>query len=77
MPGTGDSAIGSNHAVLQRGTVMGTSRTQGVDLAVILHQEDLSILDTFDLALDFVHVLDVREGRDVFQTVFLGHFRRL
>lgn len=73
MPRTRNPPIGSNDAVLQRRPIMSTFMAQGMILAVILDDEDLGVLDALDLGLDLVEVLEVRQGGDVFEFVFLRH----
>lgn len=48
-----------------------------MDLAIKPEDKDLAAFDPFYLAFDFVEGFHVREGRDVFEFVFLdvgGHF---
>ena len=74
MPRTSNPPLRSHHTQLQRSTIVGTLGGHSVNLTVILNQEDLSILNTVDFTLDLVHVLDVRQGRDVLEFVILDHF---
>lgn len=74
MPRTSNPPLRSHDTQFQRSTIVGTFRGHSVNLTIIPNQEDLAILNTVDFTLDLVHVLDVRQGRDVLEFVILGHF---
>ena len=76
MPRAGDTPVRRDNTQLQRCAVVGALGAHGVSFVVKLDHQDLSILDAFDLGLDLVVVLDVREGRDVLELILLRHFGR-
>lgn len=51
---------------------MCTARAHGMDLAIELEGQHLAIGDTFDLAFEFLHGLEIRERGDILKLVFLG-----
>lgn len=56
---------------------MSTFRAHGMNLAIELEDEDFSILDPVDIAFDLFLGLEVRQGGNVFELIFLRHFARL
>lgn len=73
MPWTSNPAIRHHNAKLQRRPIVRAPRAQRVDLAIVFHNENLSILYTLDLAFDFVKRFDIRQGSQTDELVFLGH----
>lgn len=73
MPRTSKPSIRCNNAILQRGTIVRATRAKRMHLSLIFNDQDLSILDTLDLAFALLESRDLSEGGEVLQFVFLSH----
>lgn len=73
MPRTRNPSIRCNNPILQRGTIVRATRAKRMHLSIIFNDQDLSVLDTLDLAFALLERRDLGEGGEVLQFVFLGH----
>lgn len=72
MPGTRNPSIRRNNTQFQRRPIMRAAGMHGVDVAVEFKDEHFPVLNAFNLAFDFLHRRDFREGGYAFQLVFLA-----
>jgi len=72
VPCTCQTAIWRHDTELQWGSVMGAVGAHGVGIAALLDQQDFAILNTLDLDLTLLSVLEV-EGGDPFELELLSH----
>jgi hypothetical protein len=65
MPGTGNPAITSNNAILQRRAIMAAPRREGMHLIIKLDKEDFSIWDALNLDLNLIQKIERGKGAEI------------
>lgn len=72
VPGAGNGSVRRKDAVLERGTVVGAVWAHGVNLAVLVYEEHLALLDALDLDLLHLPALYIERGQPL-ELVLLRH----
>ena len=60
MPCTCEATVRCENAILQRGSVMSAIRAHGVSLVTLLDQENLAILNAFNLDFTLFTILQIK-----------------
>ena len=72
VPSTCESPVRGKDAHFQRCAVMGAVRAHGMGFVTLLDQEDLAILNAFDLHFTLFTIFQIK-ARETFELIFLSH----